>query len=108
MSVIICYSPRHKRTESNCWPNEEEGRNEQGERRDRLHGHQPGDIYGTAGFVLPSTWGAVREYWDELYWKEHNCKVPENPMNLVHFRITDHLHDSMLTEDSVQRWRRGF
>jgi hypothetical protein len=37
-----------------------------------------------------------------------NCKVPENPMNLAYFRITDHLHDSVLAEDSVQRWGRRF
>jgi TDG/mug DNA glycosylase family protein len=34
------------------------------------YGHQPEDIHGTAVFVLPSTSGAARGYWDERYWKE--------------------------------------
>lgn len=29
-------------------------------------------------------------------------------MNLAYFRITNHLHDSVLAEDSVQGWGRGF
>ena len=34
------------------------------------YGRQPQEIESTTVFVLPSTSGAARGYWDEVFWKE--------------------------------------